>query len=240
MNKQLFTVAVVSVALALTMTALAGGGDDSKAAPEDSGYVGLAIDDAIVRAEAEGRPWRIARQDDEHFALTADLRPGRITFEIDDGVVTVAGIEQEAASPDRGPGDAEKRAGLLAGALLRFVTIDNGFGAQDVFSDFRVLSTIGDEPLTAIDRDFIEAVLSELGTVSWIDDFDAEVRPMFDAPPVAVVVLAIDRLELLDDRAEVELRSWCGSLCGVFLTYGAVPGAAGWEITGTVGPIAIS
>jgi hypothetical protein len=53
-------------------------------------YLGLTSDDAIARADAEGRVWRIAREDDEHYALTMDYRPDRVNLEIDDGVVTAA------------------------------------------------------------------------------------------------------------------------------------------------------
>ena len=43
-------------------------------------------------------------------------------------------------------------------------------------------------------------------------------------------LVSVDRILLLDDRAEVELRYWCGSLCAVFLTYEAVPDHNGWTI----------
>ncbi len=55
-----------------------------------------------------------------------------------------------------------------------------------------------------------------------------------------MAVVSVEDILLLDDRAEVELRLWCGSLCGVFLTYQAVPDDNGWNIVGTVGPIAMS
>lgn len=51
-------------------------------------YVGMAIDDAIAAADAEGTTWRIAVQDGEHFALTMDYRPDRVNFEVEAGVVT--------------------------------------------------------------------------------------------------------------------------------------------------------
>jgi hypothetical protein len=241
MKQPIIAATVIVLVLALAVTALALGGNDPEAVTQDSGFVGLSLDEAIATAEAEDRPWRIARQDDEGFALTADLWPGRVTFEVDDGIVTVATIEEEFTPPaDYGVEDAEKRAGLLASALLRLAIVDNGFGGQDVFDDLRVLTTVDGEPLTATDRDFIQAALAEVGSVTWIDDFEAEVAPLFDAPQTGVALLAIDRIELLDDRAEVEVRLWCGSLCGVFLTYEAAPSESGWEITGTVGPIAMS
>lgn len=53
-------------------------------------YVGLSKRDAIARAEAEGRPWRIVREDDEYFPVTQDYVEQRVNFEIDDGTVTTA------------------------------------------------------------------------------------------------------------------------------------------------------
>lgn len=53
-------------------------------------YVGLTEAAAVAKAEDEGRPWRIGREDDEEFLLTQDLVENRVTFELDGGVVTKA------------------------------------------------------------------------------------------------------------------------------------------------------
>jgi hypothetical protein len=53
-------------------------------------FVGMTKQAAIRKAEREGRPWRIGREDDEQFALTQDYIENRVTFEIDDGTVTKA------------------------------------------------------------------------------------------------------------------------------------------------------
>jgi hypothetical protein len=63
----------------------------------DTGFVGLPIEDAIARAEEEERTWRIGREDDTVHNLTRDYVVGRVTFEVDHGVVTEAHIE---ADPD--------------------------------------------------------------------------------------------------------------------------------------------
>ncbi len=86
----------------------------------------------------------------------------------------------------------------------------------------------------------IDETLSELGTVRYVDNADAEIGALFSESPAGVAVVSVDRVLLLDDRAEVELRLWCGSLCGVFLTYEAVPADSGWNIVGTIGPIGVS
>jgi hypothetical protein len=53
-------------------------------------FVGLRKRAAIDKAEREGRPWRIGREDDQQFGVTQDYVENRVTFEIDDGSVTTA------------------------------------------------------------------------------------------------------------------------------------------------------
>jgi hypothetical protein len=91
-----------AVLVTLALAACGGGGDDSGSANGGGStttvagsanadvFVGLRKQAAIARAEQEGRPWRIGREDDEQFALTQDYIENRITFEIDGGVVTKA------------------------------------------------------------------------------------------------------------------------------------------------------
>jgi len=55
-------------------------------------YVGLTKQAAIAKAKADGRPWRIAREDGERFMLTQDYDPNRVTFEIDHGKITKASL----------------------------------------------------------------------------------------------------------------------------------------------------
>lgn len=235
-------VLIAALAVGGIAVALTGGGDAADTPIQPASFVGLELTEAASLAEDQNRPWRIARQDDEIFALTDDLVPGRVTFEIDDGVVTGAEVEQPSEPP---PDDdvAVARADLLAAALQRLITVDNSFGGRVVFDDFRVGAFLGRDPaqpLTAPDRDAIAAALSEYGRVRFIADPSAEARALFDETPPGVAVLSIDRLLMLDDRAEIELSLWCGSLCGVYLTYEAAPTDAGWDILGTTGPIAVS
>lgn len=242
--------AALLVALAAGGIATAIGGDDSVDADptgvtfEDDDFVGLSLPEAITKAEDEGRPWRIARQDDEGFVLTGDLVAGRVTFEVDDDTITNADIEVANLA---GPGDVAPedpaRAELVAAAVERLVTVDNSFGGTDVFDDFRIARVIASDPnrpLEALDRELIADALSDLGEVRFIDDADTEIEKLFADSPAGVAVVSVEDVLLLDDRAEVELRLWCGSLCGVFLTYEAVPDAAGWDIVGTMGPVAVS
>jgi hypothetical protein len=56
-------------------------------APE---YVSLSKKAAIAKAEAEGRPWRIASENGESFPATLDYNPERVNFDINQGRVTAA------------------------------------------------------------------------------------------------------------------------------------------------------
>ena len=222
----------------------AGNDGPTETSSQTEGFVGLTASEAAALAEDEGRPWRIGRQDDEALVLTDDLVPGRVTFEIDGGKVTSAVIEQPNTAPPVDAIDEDpNRAGLIAAAVKRLLLVDNGFGGVDVFDDIRVATVIGSDParpLQGLDLELIAEISSELGAVSFIASADTEVEELFDESPAGVAVVSVEDVLLLDDRAEVELRLWCGSLCGVFLTYEAVPDDGGWNIVGTTGPIAIS
>jgi len=54
---------------------------------ETDQYLGLTLDEAKELAGIEGRVLRVARIDDQVFALTEDFDPSRVNIEIDDGVV---------------------------------------------------------------------------------------------------------------------------------------------------------
>lgn len=62
---------------------------------EAADFVGMTLDVAGSWAEENGRQWRVGRQDGEELALTEDFVPGRVTFTVEDGVVTAATIEAE-------------------------------------------------------------------------------------------------------------------------------------------------
>jgi len=64
------------------------GGTDGLSPPGT--FVGLPLDAAGRKATQEGRAYRVGRNDDEIFALTADYDPERLTFEVDGGIVTKA------------------------------------------------------------------------------------------------------------------------------------------------------
>jgi hypothetical protein len=265
--RNLVTIAALAAAGALALAAcgdVAGDGGDAGGSPgpaetaqpeaqpavettgdeEADQFLGLTLDGASALAERQGRQWRVAREDGEEFALTADLIDGRVTFEVDNGIVTVATVEH-ADEVDTGavpPEDAD-RAALLAAAVERLVTVDNSFGGGDPFDRIDVARSVGgdaSEPLGPLALELIAAALEPVAKVVFIDDPEAAIAEYFDAATPGVAVVTVDDVRVDGDRAEVDVGLWCGNVCGIWLTYEAELGTDGWEILGTTGPIAIS
>ncbi len=55
-------------------------------------FIGLTEDEAAAIADENIMDWRTVRVDDESFVVTEDYRPGRLNFEIDDGVITAVAL----------------------------------------------------------------------------------------------------------------------------------------------------
>jgi hypothetical protein len=211
---------------------------------EEAAFTGLSKEDAIELAKEQDRLWRIAREDDTEYDHDAQLLIGRVTFEIDLGVVTAATIEADVAPPsvNWGPMDID-RANILVAGLRRLVTVDNTFGGGDVFSDIRIVNVIADDldrDLHPLELEMIAAALQDPAIVSFIKDAGAEIDALFNESPAGVAILSVGDVRIEADRAELDLQMWCGSLCGLWITYELAPTADGWEVLGTVGPIAIS
>ena len=169
-----------------------------------------------------------------------------MTFEIDSGVVTAARVEAEnLAPPDGVVSESDRLARLQADAIVRLITVDHGFGTADPPFDLVQVVTVigGDASGPAVSPQALELTADELSDrfpVDFVADADKAIDDHFDQQTIGVAVASIDDVRVDGDRAEIEMRLWCGSLCGVFLTYEAILGSAGWEIIGTTGPIAMS
>lgn len=244
---------LVCAVLGLALLAMACGTDDAgdtAAEGEDtieaSRYIGLEIDDATALAEEEGRLWRIARDGEEHFGMDASLVVGRVTFEVDDGTVTVASIESETGPPDTEPDDVDDDptlAQLQSDAIVRLVTVDNSFGSDTLPFDTVIVSTAvsnGSRPVQALALELVAAGIEADATVKFTDDPDTEIADFAASEATAVAVVEIEDLRVDGERAEIDLSLWCGTTCAVFLTYEAELAGQQWTITGTSGPIAVA
>lgn len=153
------------------------------------------------------------------------------------GVAACAGSDEPATE---GGGLAE----LQAAAVERLVTVDNSFGPDaDPFDGIEVASVIGGDTGQRLEPaafDQIDAALQGSATVAFIDDADSRIAELFDQNTLDVAVVSIDDMRVDGSAAELDMRLWCGSVCGVFLTYEAELTDGGWEIVGTAGPIAVS
>ena len=254
---------LVATAALLALASACGGAADDSAAParptqpavppsptESQGvvdqFLGLALSDASALAEEQERPWRIGRDDDERFALTQDYVVGRVTFELDDGVVTAALVEGEASGdgglPNPGDDPDDDRGRLLAVAIERLVKEDNSFGGGTPFERVEVETAIGGSRGTGLsdaELELIAAAIENVALVEFIPDADQAIEGHFESA-AAVAVVSVGEVRIDGERAEVDLGLWCGNVCGIWLTYEAERTADGWRILGINGPIAVS
>ena len=163
-------------------------------------------------------------------------------------VVVVIANQTRSDNADRDGGVEEQSdaAAVLAAASYQLLTVDHGFGADAVapFSQVHVAEQIGDRPgmlLRSLERELIAAAVNQAGAdVDFETDPNGLIEKLFDAPRPGVAVVVFDELRLETGRAEIDLHLWCGSLCGIFLTYEVIQEDGGWIITGPIGPIAMS
>ncbi len=226
------------------------GGDVASEGEDTAGasrFIGLAVDDAVALAESEGRLWRISRDGTEFFAMDAALVEDRVTFEVDDGTVTSAGIESESGPSDTDPDDEVTDDPVLAqfqaDAIIRLVTVDHHFASDTLPFDTVIVSTAvanTRQPLQPLALELIAASLDGDAAVKFTESPDSEIADLTDREAAAVAVAEIEDVRTGEDQAEIDLSLWCGTACGVYLTYEAELDAERWNITGTAGPVAVA
>lgn len=165
-------------------------------------------------------------------------------------IVVIVVIANETRSDNAGRDDGVEgqsdAAAVLAAATYRLLTVDHGFGADAVapFSEVHVAEQVGTRAgalLQSLERQLIAAAVSQAGAdVDFETDPNGLIEKLFDAPRPGVAVVVFDEFRLETGRAEIDLHLWCGSLCGIFLTYEAIQEDGVWIITGPIGPIAMS
>ena len=141
---------------------------------------------------------------------------------------------------------------LMAAGLRQLVTVDHTFGdGPPPFNRYLVLDTTdpqagagsGDgraRPLTAAERDAIDAALDPLGLVEFINEPDDWRTPELVPTIKGSVILGVGEPTIEDGSALVPVSLWCGGLCGTWLTYRVELADGTWSVTGIEGPVAMS
>lgn len=97
-----------------------------------------------------------------------------------------------------------------------------------------------DERFTAEEQAALLAALSDLPGVRFVSDGDAVTKRIFDGELKGAGLLGVGPIGGDVDRVEVPGSSYCGGLCGHWMTLVVERGEDGWTVTGTTGPVAIS
>lgn len=130
---------------------------------------------------------------------------------------------------------------ILVQATMHLLRNDSTFGPGHVFPTVLVVDHLKDgTPLTADQMAALSTAISSLGEVEFITDqndyITDDLRPTVDG----AAIITLGPVTIDNNDATIDMEMWCGGLCGIWLTYALEVGDAGWEVLGTVGPIAIS
>lgn len=148
----------------------AGSPDTSQQTDRSSeSFVGLSVDEAGARAQEQGRPWRIIREDGVDLAVTEDFSEDRLNFTVEDGTVVAAVTDADMISGDTTSGSCSSGE----------PPIDKGeiIGSFDINADGR------EEIVAMIDAD---ADLASFAIWTWDDDCSLQ-RVTIDGVPALLL-----------------------------------------------------
>lgn len=143
---------------------------------------------------------------------------------------------------------------VLAAAVVELISVNHTFGEGPApFTDYLIQSSLdpfaGDpiatEPgglrdLTSGEQAAILAAVAPYGPVTWIEDPDDFITEDLVPTVEGSAIIGVGEPTFDGDEALVPVSLWCGGLCGTWLTYKLTLTDAGWVVTGTEGPIAVS
>ena len=130
---------------------------------------------------------------------------------------------------------------ILVQATMHLLRNDTTFGEGHVFPKVLVVDHLKDgDPLTSDQMAALSTAISNLSEVEFIGDpsdfITEDLRPTIEG----AAIITLGPVLIDGNDATVDMEMWCGGLCGIWLTYALEVGDAGWEVLGTVGPIAVS
>ncbi len=106
-------IALVLAALVAVLAIAAAAANRDREQPQAAdGYVGLTVEDAGDRADANGLPWRVVEIDGVPQAVTEDFVPNRLNFVVADGIVTAYSTDAELTPGVHDPGTTQSFVGL--------------------------------------------------------------------------------------------------------------------------------
>jgi hypothetical protein len=166
-------------------------------------------------------------------------------------LLVLAGCGTDSLSGDPGPSTSRPTSTtflqnpavdeILVQATLHLLRNDTTFGEGHVFPKVLVVDHLKDGALLTSDqRAALSTAISSLSEVEFIGDpndfITEDLRPTIDG----AAIITLGPVSIDGNDATIEMEMWCGGLCGIWLTYALEVGDAGWEVLGTVGPIAVS
>lgn len=130
---------------------------------------------------------------------------------------------------------------ILVQATMHLLRNDTTFGQGHVFPTVLVVDHLKDGTLlTAGQIDALNSAISSLSDVQFIPDQDDFITDDLHPTIEGAAIITLGAPDIDGHEATIDMGMWCGGLCGIWLTYALEVGDAGWEVLGTVGPIAIS
>src|SRR5262245_22369151 len=119
---------------------------------------------------------------------------------------------------------------------------------EPVLLDDRICPSIGDPGgkgscqvrFTEAEQAAIVAELDDLPGIRFVHDAERIQDRIFSGGLSGAGLLTVGAIDGDDERVTVGGRSYCGGLCGHWMTLVLRNQADGWAVTGTTGPVAIS
>lgn len=155
-------------------------------------------------------------------------------------LILIATVVACGGSPLFGDGTRSDSAQLMAAALTHLISDQYGGGSS--FSQYLIetnSSVDGDDPrpLTDDERAAVEEAIFRFGPARWISDPEEWRTPNLTPRIEGSVIPSVGVPTFDEDRALVSVSTWCGSLCGMSLTYRIQEVGDEWHVTGIEGPI---
>ena len=166
-------------------------------------------------------------------------------------VLVLAACTTESLSSDPGPSTTSPTSitvsqnpavdEILVQATMHLLRNDTTFGEGYVFPKVLVVDHLKDGASLTFDQmAALSTAVSNLSEVEFIGDpndfITDDLRPTIDG----AAIISLGPVTIDGHDATIDMEMWCGGLCGIWLTYALEVGDAGWEVLGTVGPIAVS